>query len=249
MTDIDLSNWKESAKDVTERSLWVSRGVEFDKYFIEDEEKFKNLECKKLVKEHHGIFVPHIPYQMIRRYVKSGETVWDPFAGIGTTLDVCNLLNVKCISSDLIIKRNEIKYGDARTFNPETNVQMIIAHPPYSNIVPYNAGDLDLSKFAYKEFLEEWKVVVENLNKYLDKDRMFILVCGDIYTDSQFIPLGSYCAEIVKSFGYVYKGHIIKDYGETKGGWKRRAQLERYRALKGGYWKFAGDNIFIMQKK
>ena len=248
MNDLDMKNWKTSTADVTEKGLWTTPGVTFDKYLLENDSRFDAFPSKALIKNHHGIFIPHIPYQMVRRYAKKGETVWDPFAGTGTTIDVCNLLGINCIGSDLLIKRPDVKKGDAKTFDPGQNVQMLIAHPPYADIVPYNAGPEDLSNHAWKQFLVEWDTCVRNFDKYLDPGRMFILVCGDLYNGGQFVPLGYKTAEIVASLGYVYKGHIVKDYGETKGGWKQRAQLERFRAIKGGYWKFAGDNIFILQK-
>jgi len=249
MNDINMKNWKVDAADVTDKGLWISENVTFDKHIIKPNKMWDNTVSKQLWKDHHGIFIHEIPYQMIRRYAKTGETVWDIFGGTGTTYDVAKSLNVDCISNDLISKRPEIIVGDSKTFNPGKNIQMIMAHPPYANIVPYDAGEEDLSQFGWEQFLEEWEKVVDNVDKYLDDDRMFILVCGDLYNNSQFIPLGYKAAEVVINKGYRYKGHIVKDYGETKGGWKQRAQLERYRAIKGGYWKFAGDNIFIMQKK
>ena len=249
MNDINMDNWKKEAEDVTEKGLWINPEITFDKFIIDNNDpKFSNFLSKQLSKSHHGIFIPQIPYQMIRRYTKKGETVWDPFAGTGTTVDVANLLGVNCISTDLISKREDIIIGDARIYNPGVKVEMIIAHPPYADIVPYNAGDGDLSNLNWKDFLREWEICIDNLDKYLAPGRIFILVCGDLYCDAEYIPLGYRAAEIVKSRNYKYKGHIVKDFGETKGGWKRRAQLERYRALRGGYWKFAGDNIFILQK-
>lgn len=247
MNEIDFSKWKDYDY-ITEKALWISPNIMFDKHLIEPRNEFKNLKSKELAKNYHGIFIHEIPYQMILRYTKRKEVVWDPFAGTGTTIDVANILDRKSIGSDLIIMRDDIQFGDARTFNPKQNVQMIIAHPPYANIVPYEAGDLDLSQYNWKQFLDEWYKVVDNLDRYLEAERFFILVCGDLYFKGEFVPLGYRAAEIIQKKGYKYKGHIVKDYGETKGGWKQRAQLERYRALKGGYWKFAGDNIFILQK-
>jgi len=249
MNDIDMKNWKTSAADITEKGLWITEDVLFDKFILpKNDTRWDNTISKSLWKDHHGVFIHEIPYQMIKRYAKKGEIVWDPFGGTGTTYDVATSLGCNCITNDLISKRPEVLIGDSKIFNPGTNVQLVIAHPPYADIVKYNSGKEDLSQFKWEDFLIEWEKVVSNIDKYLDKERFFILVCGDLYNNGQFIPLGYKCAEIIASKGYRYKGHIVKDYGETKGGWKQRAQLERFRALKGGYWKFAGDNIFILQK-
>jgi DNA modification methylase len=229
MNDIDMKNWKEDAVDVTEKGFWVTENSYFDKFIIPDDSRWDNTTSKQLWKDHHGIFIHEIPYQMIRRYSKKGETVWDPFGGTGTTYDVAKSLGVDCITNDLVSKRPEIQVGDSKSFNPGKNVQLVVAHPPYADIVKYNSGDNDLSNHGWEKFLDEWKQVVENIDKYLDEERFFVLVCGDLYRDGQFVPLGYKAAEIIASFGYRYKGHIVKDYGETKGGWKQKAQLERYR--------------------
>jgi len=123
---------------------------------------------------------------------------------------------------------------------------MIMTHPPYFDIIKYSDKQNDLSNS--KEFFGMWREVINNCNKYLDKDRIFAFVCGDLYRNSEFLRLGHKCADIVESFGYICKGHIIKDYGATKAGDRFKRNLYRYRELKGGYWMFGFDNIFIMQK-
>jgi len=248
MNDIDFSKWKKY-DNITEKGLWISKNITFDKFFIPSREEFNNFPSKQLSSQYHGIFIPEIPYQMILRYTKKGETVWDPFAGTGTTIDVARLLERKYIANDIHPLRDDIQKGDSRTFNPGKKVQLIIAHPPYANIVKYSDDSSDLSILSWKDFLKEWDQVVDNIIDFLENERFFILVCGDLYNKGEYIPLGYRAAEIIANKNFKYKGHIIKDFGETKGGWKQRASLERYRALKGGYWKFAGDNIFILQKR
>lgn len=83
---------------------------------------------------------------------------------------------------------------------------------------------------------------------YLDKDRYLILVCGNIYSNNEQHTLGVWTKDIVRKYGFICKSHIIKDYGETKGGDAKSYNLNYYRQLKGGYNKFYGDNIFIMKK-
>ena len=66
--DLNLDNWKES--EILTDSLWI-----FDKR--EKTGKHNGF--------YHGNFIPQIPRQLILRYTKKGEIVFDPFVGSGTT--------------------------------------------------------------------------------------------------------------------------------------------------------------------
>ncbi len=82
--DLDLSNWKEL--EINTDSLWVIK--ERDK-----SGKHKNI--------YHGNFIPQIPNQLIQRYTKQGETVFEPFMGSGTALFECETLGRKYIGIDI----------------------------------------------------------------------------------------------------------------------------------------------------
>lgn len=240
INDLDLKNWKQYQNDLTTDALWVSSPT--DKFHIPDRGLLND-------QNFHGLYIHEIPYQMMKRYTKEDETVWDCFGGSGTTLEVCKMLKRKCIINDLNPTKPEIAKGDSKTFNPEQNVQMVIMHPPYWKIVEYSENKEDLSSAAtLSKFYNDFQAIVNNVDQYLDEQRFLILVCGHLYHDGEDIPLGYHCMEIIRKFGYKCKGIIVKDYGETKGGHKKRANLEYFRALKNGYWKFQGDNIFVLQK-
>lgn len=66
--DINLDNWKES--EIWTDSLWII--AERDK--IGKHDGF-----------YHGNFVPQIPHQLILRYTKKNDIIFDPFVGSGTT--------------------------------------------------------------------------------------------------------------------------------------------------------------------
>lgn len=66
--DIDLENWREC--DANTDSLWLIN------------ERTKTGKHKNI---YHGNFIPQIPDQLIRRYTKKDEVVFEPFAGSGTT--------------------------------------------------------------------------------------------------------------------------------------------------------------------
>ncbi len=67
--DIDLENWRECA--INTDTLWMIR------------ERTKTGKHKNI---YHGNFIPQIPNQLIQRYTKKDDVVFEPFAGSGTTL-------------------------------------------------------------------------------------------------------------------------------------------------------------------
>lgn len=261
MNDIDLKKWREYDY-ITTKALWITKG---QRHFELDSRREKP-------KSFHGIFIPEIPYQMMLRYTKKGEWVWDCFAGSGTTIDVGKSIRRNIIANDIISIRPDIVEADSEMFNPGRKVQMVIMHPPYFNIIRYSkkeeisgmatlfkidkpikekAEDLSNAK-TLKKFFEKFERIVKNVISYLDNSRILILVLGQIYLNSEIVPLGVHGMEIIRKYGFRLKGWIVKDFGETKGGESvdsRNIGLNRWRMLNQGYWEFCGDNIFVLQKQ
>ena len=67
--DLDLTNWQKYDRISTD-SLWIIK-----------ERYAKNGHTGSF----HGNFVPQIPNQFLKRYTKSGDWIFDPFLGSGTT--------------------------------------------------------------------------------------------------------------------------------------------------------------------
>ena len=242
--DINLNEWKNYKGQITTDALWVENKKIDDGKFIIPKRDF----LPKNSSTFHGLFIAEIPFQFILRFTKEKEIVWDCFAGSGTTHKVAKILNRNCISSDLTPKEDFIVKGNALNFNPEKKVQLLIMHPPYHNIVNYSEKKEDGSNCEnIEEFLKWFEEVVKNCVPHLEKNRFLILVCGNIYQNSEEHTLGVWCKDIIRKHGFKLKSHIIKDYGETKGG-QKNYNIQYYRMLKGNFNNFYGDNIFILQK-
>jgi len=242
--DIKLDEWKKYKDNITTDSLWLENKKKDDGKFIIPKRDF----LPKNSSYFHGLFIPEIPYQFILRFTKKNETVWDCFAGSGTTHKVAKLLNRRCISNDLTPQEDYINQGDSTNYNPEQKVQLLFMHPPYHNIVKYSdKKECGSNCQNIIEFLLWFENVVKNCIQYLDKNRFLVLVCGNIYQNSEEHTLGVWCKDIIRKYGFKLKSHIIKDYGETKGG-QKNYNIQYYRQLKGNFNNFYGDNIFIMQK-
>ena len=128
------------------------------------------------------------------------------------------------------------------------NVQFIIYHPPYWDILKFSDDIQDLSNSPTLEaFLNNFKQVIKNTLKILEKGRYCAVVIADKYANSQIVPLGFYCMQAMQQAGLILKATIIKNFDETKGKANQQA-LWRRRALENGLYIFKHEYIFVFKK-
>jgi hypothetical protein len=259
VNDINLHRWKEQTDIITD-SLWVlpkrdGTGAHLGWYW--------------------GNFIPQIPHQLILRYTKRGDWVLDPFLGSGTTLIECRRLGRNGIGIELNHEvanraaelvnqekarhsaRTEIITGDSGTIEARRaldtlgakQVQLLIMHPPYHDIISFSEDDKDLSNAGNTGlFLKMFGDVLDNIDPVLERGRYFALVIGDKYSKGEWIPLGFHCMSEVLKRNYSLKSIVVKNFEDTRA--KRdQKQLWRYRALVGGFYIFKHEYIFIFKKK
>ncbi len=259
INDINLHRWKEYDDIITD-SLWMldkrdASGAHVGWYW--------------------GNFVPQIPHQMITRYTKKEDWVLDAFLGSGTTLIECRRLGRNGIGVELnstvalkaeeLISREinkdniitEVINDDSRTIDLEKtlsnigrkNIQLLIMHPPYYDIIKFSNDRRDLSAAnGIDEFLRMFGEVIDNTAPFLEKGRYFALVIGDKYSKGEWIPLGFKCMEEVLKRDFILKSIIVKNFEETRGK-RNQKDLWRYRALVGGFYVFKHEYIMLFKKK
>jgi hypothetical protein len=259
INDLNLSRWKEYDDIITD-SLWL-----FD----------KRDDSGVHLASYWGNFVPQIPHQTMLRYTKKGDWVLDTFVGSGTTLIECRRLGRNGIgieidvdvahgAEDLIEQEpntqhvvTDVVVGDSRQVDYESllnryglkNVQLLIMHPPYYDIIKFSDEENDLSNAKnVDEFLQMFGSIVEKAAPFLEKGRYLVLVIGDKYAGGEWIPLGFYCMSEVLKRGYLLKSIVVKNFEETKGK-RNQKELWRYRALLGGFYVFKHEYVMLFKKQ
>lgn len=127
-------------------------------------------------KKHGAAYPLSLAKHFIEIYSKEGDTVFDPFAGVGTTLDAANLLKrhslgvelnmdfIKLFNQGIDIKdgKQNVNYQraifhgsalDIGDFVPQNTVDFILTSPPYSNLlnkIRDNFADKDYKNNPYK---------------------------------------------------------------------------------------------------
>lgn len=254
-------NWKTT--DLNPDSLWL-----IDKR--DNSGKHEN--------NYHGNFIPQIPNQLIRRYTNKNETVLELFTGSGTTLYECEKLQRHYIGFDIndeMIQHINEKMADAQNIHfrinncdvcdsdkmklvteqslkyiKVENVDFMIAHPPYMDIVKFTKHKEDLSHIEDLDtFLDKMNSALYNGLKYLKKNGYFAIVIGDVYKKSEVIPLGFYLMNLIKqNFKVKMKGIIVKNIEGNRG--KLGSQgIWKYRALDSDYFLFKHEYIFVFKKE
>lgn len=256
--DIDLQNWKNT--EVWTDSLWI----------INERDK----SCKHS-NFYHGNFVPQIPRQLILRYTKKNDIVFDPFVGSGTTAfeaeslgrnfigidiqeNLVELLKTKVDNkeyfSEILVGNSSnidifVKIKENLNFKSRKNVQFAILHPPYADIIKFSEDENDLSNCkSMLEFLAKFSQVIQNTLTILEKDRYLAIVIGDKYAKGKWVPLGFYCMNEALKLGLTLKSTIVKNMEGNRAKQNKEA-IWKYRALSSDYYIFKHEYIFIFKNE
>jgi hypothetical protein len=258
INDINLKQWKEYG-DILTDSLWI-----FDR---RDDSGMHSA-------WYWGNFIPQIPNQMMLRYTRKYDWILDCFLGSGTTLIESKKLGRNGLGIELneevankarsVVDQvpnnydvvSEVIVGDSQKIDLASrladynikHIQLVIMHPPYHDIIRFSDNEVALSNAkSILVFLDMFGKVVDNISPFLESERYLVLVIGDKYENSEWIPLGFYCMQTIMSRGYLLKSIVVKNFEDTRA--KRNQQnLWRYRALAGGFYIFKHEYIMIFKK-
>ena len=197
--------------------------------------------------EHPAVFPVEIPHRLIKLFSWHGETVLDPFAGVGTTAEAAVPLGRKVLCVDQngkyadIIRRDyghlknghltaadlmDVVHGDSRdlSFVENDSISLIVSSPPYWNKAQYGAAPANLGNVAgYRRFLDEIRPVFEECFRVLQPGRKCCLVTANVnqYTDYGLLtfPLPADFSTILRDIGFVMVTEVIWSKDGTGGRW------------------------------
>jgi hypothetical protein len=128
------------------------------------------------------------------------------------------------------------------------HAQLLVMHPPYHDIIKFSQNPDDLCNArSTEEFLAWFKMVVQNTFDLLDRKQYLVVVIGDKYAQSEWVPLGFYVCQAVMDCGYKLKSIVVKNMTGNRA--KRNLEnLWRVRALRGGFFIFKHEYVFFFRK-
>lgn len=197
--------------------------------------------------EHPAVFPVEIPHRLIKLFSWYGETVLDPFAGVGTTARAAVPLGRKAICVDQheayteVIRREcdellhgqgsateivDVIHGDSRdlSFLKNDSISLIVSSPPYWNKADYGSAQINLGKeFGYRRFLTGIQPVLEECFRVLAPGRKCCLVTANVnqHTDHGLLtfPLAIDFGVMLREIGFVMVSEIIWSKDGTGGRW------------------------------
>ncbi len=127
-------------------------------------------------------------------------------------------------------------------------VDLVVLHPPYHDIITFSDNPNDLSnKQTVEAFCDSFGKVIENTTEALRAERFLIIVIGDKYEGSEWIPLGFLAMQEALKRGFLLKSIVVKDMQGNRAK-QNQERLWRYRALVGGFYIFKHEYVFVLKK-
>ena len=214
--------------------------------------------------DYRGNFAPQIPRNVILNYTNEGDFVLDPMIGSGTTLIEARLLNRNAVGYDVNqnavnitserirfeMKGNTkqvVKLGNAQKLPEKDNsVDLVIAHPPYANIVKYSDGKNpdDLSSISsLPKFLDALEIAVREMYRVLKPGKYCAILIGDTRKGQHFIPLSHFVLERCLRSGFALKEEVIKTQHNTTHAPRWSASAKHYK-----FYLIMHEHLFIFRK-
>ena len=194
--------------------------------------------------DHPAVFPVEIPHRLIKLFSFWGDTVLDPFGGVGTTAEAAVPLGRRVICIDQNKKyvdetRKKIDatfngeaglleavLGDSRdlSFIPDKSVGLIVTSPPYWNKADYGSGKSNLGTIpSYADFLDSMKPVFAECYRVLEPGRKMCIVTAHVnqHTDRGLLtfPLATDFTNLLRETGFGLVNEIVWSKDKTGGKW------------------------------
>lgn len=212
-----------------------------------------------------GNWSPEVVRNLILRYSKEKDHLLDCMIGGGTTAIEAKILNrhITCIDvNEKALERTKkslefdvpnkakqrIKKSDARdiSFIKDNEVDFVLTHPPYVDIIKYSEGKLedDLSNIHdIEKFVDEIEKVSKELYRVLKPGKYCAILMGDTRRKKMYQPLAFKVMERFLKVGFELKEDIIKRQFNCKatGFWVNKSKEANFLLI-------MHEHLFIFQK-
>ncbi len=164
-----------------------------------------------------SIFDPVLCELVYRWFCPQNGTILDPFAGGSVRGIVANYLGYHYTGIELRKEQVEANTpqgqnlcpnnppawinGDSRNINILTKnkqFDLVFSCPPYGDLEVYSDLENDLSTLPYKEFIQDYRVIIANCIKQLKDDRFACFVVGDFRDKKGFY--NNFVADTITAF-------------------------------------------------
>lgn len=263
LNDLDLENWK-TLDNIWTDSLWLipsrdKSGAHSNEYHGNFVPQIPNQIIQRYTKQNEVV---------LDGFLGSGTTLIESQRlgrhGIGVELlpevaekakrAIHSEENVHEITNEIIVGNSSDKsVGDkiekALFHIGKKSLSLVMLHPPYHDIIKFSENPNDLCNTETTEdFCNAFGKVIENTTQHLSKGKFLVIVIGDKYANSEWIPLGFLTMNEALKRDFSLKSIVVKDMQGNRAKLNQQ-QLWRYRALNGGFYIFKHEYIFILKKK
>lgn len=120
-------------------------------------------------KNYFGHFPEIFMENLLYYHTKEGDLIYDPFAGTGTTIDVCKRMGRKYYCTDLKPSRKDIHHWNIANGIPKNieKIDVIFLDPPYWILAKkeYSENEDDLGNMSYEKFKKIFYSFLDNVKK------------------------------------------------------------------------------------
>ena len=212
-----------------------------------------------------GNWAPEVARNLILRYSKEKEHIFDCMIGGGTTAIEAKILNRHITCTDINqealkrtreslkfnsdnIARQRVKKADARnlSFIKDKEIDFILTHPPYADIIKYSEGKIkeDLSSIHdIEKFVNEMEKVAGELYRVLRPGKFCAILMGDTRRKTMYQPMAYKVMERFLKQGFKLKEDIIKKQHNCKatGFWVNKSKDFNFLLI-------MHEHLFVFQK-
>lgn len=189
-------------------------------------------------RRHPAVFPTEIPHRLTKLFSFVGETVLDPFAGIGTTARAAVVLGRRAISVEQNAEYAQVigeevpshnstaVLGDARDlgFIEDGAIGLVVTSPPYWNKADYGKGAANLGNIgSYPEFFQAIRPAFEECYRVLMPGRKIAVITANVnqHTDHGLLtfPLATDFTVLLRDIGFVLINELVWSKDRTGGRW------------------------------